>query len=145
MAKRGRTLHHRLQVLLAGRHQRRPRRRVRGLPQHHRQLARPLSRVQQGGAGCPRRADADIAHALLQKAKGFTHTDVKILQIEGGAEQVEYNRYFPPDTQAALFWLRNRRRKQWRELIQHEHTSVTDEKLRELEEAGIRARNAHRR
>ncbi len=90
-------------------------------------------------------ADADVAHALLQKAKGFTHTDVKILQIEGEAEQVEYNRYFPPDTQAAIFWLRNRRRKQWREVIEHEHSSVTEEKLRELEEAGIRARDAHRR
>ena len=90
-------------------------------------------------------ADADVAHALLQKAKGFTHKDVKILQIEGEARPVEYNRYFPPDTQAAIFWLRNRRRKQWRELIEHEHSSVTDEKLRELEEAGIRARDAHRR
>ena len=87
---------------------------------------------------------ADAAHALLQKAKGFTHKDVKILQLGGGAEQIEYNRYFPPDTQAAMFWLRNRRRKQWRERIEHEHT-VSDENLRELEEAGIRARNAHRR
>jgi hypothetical protein len=78
------------------------------------------------------------------RAKGFTHTDVKVLRTEAGSEQVEYNRYFPPDTQAAIFWLRNRRRKQWREVIEHEH-SVTDEKLRELEEAGIRARNAHRR
>jgi hypothetical protein len=89
-------------------------------------------------------ADADVALSLLQKAKGFAHIDVKVLQIEGDAKQVEYNRYFPPDTQAAIFWLRNRRRKQWRELIEHERT-VTDEKLRELEEAGIRARNAHRR
>jgi len=89
-------------------------------------------------------ADADVALALLHKAKGFTHTDVKVLRTEAGPEQVEYNRYFPPDTQAAIFWLRNRRRKQWREVIEHEHT-VTDEKLRELEEAGIRARNAHRR
>ena len=89
-------------------------------------------------------ADADVALALLHKAKGFTHTDVKVLRTETGPEQVEYNRYFPPDTQAAIFWLRNRRRKQWREVIEHEH-SVTDEKLRELEEAGIRARNAHRR
>ena len=89
-------------------------------------------------------ADADVALALLHKAKGFTHTDVKVLRTEAGPEQVEYNRYFPPDTQAALFWLRNRRRKQWRERIELEH-SVTDEKLRELEEAGIRARNAHRR
>ena len=89
-------------------------------------------------------ADADVAQALLHKAKGFTHTDVKILQIEGEARPVEYSRYFPPDTQAAMFWLRNRRRKQRRERIELEH-SVTDEKLRELEEAGIRARNAHRR
>jgi hypothetical protein len=90
-------------------------------------------------------ADADVAHSLLQKAKGFTHKDVKVLRGDSGAQEVEYNRYFPPDTQAAVFWLRNRRRKQWREVIEHEHTSVTDEKLRELEEAGIKARNAHRR
>jgi hypothetical protein len=89
-------------------------------------------------------ADADVAQALLHKATGFTHADVKILQIEGEAMPVEYSRYFPPDTQAAIFWLRNRRRKQWRERIELEH-SVTDEKLRELEEAGIRARNAPRR
>jgi hypothetical protein len=68
----------------------------------------------------------------------------EILQLEGEVKQIEYNRYFPPDTQAAMFWLRNRRHKQWRERIEHEH-SVTDDKLRELEEAGIRARNAHRR
>jgi hypothetical protein len=89
-------------------------------------------------------ADADVAQSLLHKAKGFTHKDVKVLLKDGAPEEVEYNRYFPPDTQAAIFWLRNRRRKQWREVIEHEHT-VTDEKLRELEEAGIRARNAHRR
>jgi DNA-binding HxlR family transcriptional regulator len=43
-----------------------------------------------------------------------------------------------------MFWLRNRRHKQWREQIELEH-SVTDEKLRELEEAGLRARNGARR
>ena len=89
-------------------------------------------------------ADADVAHSLHQQAKGFTHPDVKILAIEGEAQEIPYNRYFPPDRQAAIFWLRNRRRKQWREVIEHEH-SVTEEKLRELEEAGIRARNAYRR
>ncbi len=89
-------------------------------------------------------ADADVALSLLNKAKGFTHADVKVLQIEGEVQEVAYNRYFPPDRQAAIFWLRNRRREQWREVIEHEHT-ISDEKLRELEEAGIRARNAYRR
>ena len=89
-------------------------------------------------------ADTDVALSLLQKAKGFNHMDVKVLAIAGEAQEVEYNRYFPPDTQAAIFWLRNRRRKQWRERIEHEHT-ISDERLRELEEAGKRARNAYRR
>ena len=89
-------------------------------------------------------ADADVAVSLLQKAKGFTHPDVKVLAIAGVAQEVEYNRYFPPDTQAAIFWLRNRRRKQWCERIEHEH-SISDERLRELEEAGKRARDAYRR
>jgi hypothetical protein len=38
--------------------------------------------------------------------------DMKVLAIIGEAQEVAYNRYFPPDTQAAIFWLRNRRRKQ---------------------------------
>ena len=67
-------------------------------------------------------ADADVAQSFLHKAKGFTHADVKVLQIEGEAQEVADNRYFPPDTQAAIFWLRNHRRKQWREAIEHEHT-----------------------
>jgi hypothetical protein len=89
-------------------------------------------------------ADADVALSLLQKAKGFTHTDMKVLAIAGEAQEVEYNRYSPPDTQAAIFWLRNRRRKRWRERIEHEHT-ISYGRLRELEEAGKRARNAYRR
>jgi hypothetical protein len=78
------------------------------------------------------------------KGKGFTHPDMKVLCIDGEVQEVRYNRYFPPDTQAAMFWLRNRRRRQWRERIEHEHT-VSDDLLRELEEAGKKARNAHRR
>jgi hypothetical protein len=89
-------------------------------------------------------ADADVAVSLLQKAKGFTQADVKLLVVDGAVQEVPYDRYFPPDTAAATFWLRNRRHKQWRERIEHEHT-VSDEKFRELEEAGIRARNAQRR
>jgi hypothetical protein len=44
-------------------------------------------------------ADANVAHALLHKAKGFTHEDMKILQLEGETKPVEYNRYFPPARQ----------------------------------------------
>jgi hypothetical protein len=79
-------------------------------------------------------ADAEVAHSLHRQTLGFTHPDVKILVIEGEAQKIPYDRYFPPDRQAAIHWLRNRRRKQWREVIEHEHT-ISDEKLRELEAA----------
>jgi hypothetical protein len=38
-------------------------------------------------------ADADVAHALLQKAKGFTHEDVKILQLGGEPRPLEPGRH----------------------------------------------------
>src|SRR5258708_39849331 len=44
--------------------------------------------VQGGRAG----AGADVAHSLLHQAKGFTHADVKILQVDGAAEAVTYDR-----------------------------------------------------
>ena len=91
-----------------------------------------------------RRPCRRAATSPTHKAKDFTHADVKVLAIAGEVQEVPYNRYLPPDTQAAIFWLRNRRRKQWREVIEHEHT-ISDEKPKELEEAGIRARNAYRR
>jgi hypothetical protein len=65
-------------------------------------------------------ADADVAHSLHQQTKGFTHPDVKIVVIDGEVQEVPYNCYFPPDRQVAIFWLRNRRRQQWREVIVHE-------------------------
>lgn len=89
-------------------------------------------------------ADMDVAQSLLNKARGFTHPDVKVLKVDGAAEKVEFDRYFPPDTQAAVFWLRNRRRHQWRERIEHEH-SVSEDKFRELAESARKARDAHRR
>jgi len=84
-------------------------------------------------------ADADVALSLLHKAKGFTHTDVKVLRTEAGPEQVEYNRYFPPDTQAAIFWLRNRRRRTWREGPNDPSTPIDDIAL--LDAAGESVRH----
>jgi hypothetical protein len=63
-------------------------------------------------------ADADVALLAAAEGQGLHPIDVKVLQIEGDAKQVEYNRYFPPDSQAAILCSRNRRRKQWRELIE---------------------------
>ena len=85
-------------------------------------------------------ADANVADRLYARAVGFSHPAVKIFQSGGAPLEVPYTEHYPPDTQACVFWLRNRRRQDWREKIEHEHNASTD-MLAQLDAAGERARN----
>lgn len=66
-------------------------------------------------------ADATVADRLFRRATGYSHRAVKILAVARGnnmgsdIEQVPYIERYPPDTAAAIFWLKNRRPDQWRE------------------------------
>ena len=54
-------------------------------------------------------ADAEIAHALYHRAKGYSHDAVKIFNDKDtGVTQVPYTEHYPPDTAAAFIWLKNR-------------------------------------
>ena len=48
--------------------------------------------------------DAEVENALFKKATGFTGPDGK---------------YYPPDTTAQIFWLKNRKPEEWREKREH--------------------------
>lgn len=67
-------------------------------------------------------ADAEIAESLYHRAKGYSHEAVKIFPTGGevkdkegnitkGPLLVPYVEHYPPDTTAAIFWLKNRRGK----------------------------------
>ena len=60
-------------------------------------------------------ADAEIASKLYHRASGYSHDAVKIFQYEGQPVIVPYTEVFPPDTTAAIFWLKNRRPDLWRD------------------------------
>jgi transcriptional regulator with XRE-family HTH domain len=61
-------------------------------------------------------ADGVVEAALFQRATGYSHKAVKIFcSKEGLVTQVPYVEHYAPDTQAAMFWLRNRQPKRWRE------------------------------
>jgi hypothetical protein len=87
-------------------------------------------------------ADATVAERLYARAVGHSQTAVKIIQSGGQPLEVPYTEHYPPDVQACIFWLRNRRRSQWRERV--EGPQVEQDLLAELEAAGERARNARR-
>ena len=88
-------------------------------------------------------ADATVAERLYARAIGYSHPAVKIFQSGGEPVEVPYTEHYPPDVQACLFWLRNRRRQDWRDKIEPEQADVT-ELLAELDAAVERARNAKR-
>lgn len=65
-------------------------------------------------------ADAEVADKLYQRALGYSHGAVKIFQHQGVPLEVAYTEHYPPDTQAASLWLRNRQPKKWRDKVEGE-------------------------
>lgn len=73
-------------------------------------------------------ADYEVENALFKKAVGFTAVDRVVttrrtVEYEDGkrvkeiSEPIvtEVERYFPPDTTAQIFWLKNRKPQYWRD------------------------------
>lgn len=60
-------------------------------------------------------ADANVAESLYHRALGYSHPAVKIMTAGGAIEQVPYTEHYPPDTAAAIFWLKNRQPRKWRD------------------------------
>lgn len=61
------------------------------------------------------KADAIVAASLFKRANGFTAPDVHISTYEGQAIITPIEKYYPPDTTAAIFFLKNRRPAQFRD------------------------------
>lgn len=74
-------------------------------------------------------ADAEVAASLFHRAKGYSHDAVKIVaDAKLGIEHiVPYREHYPPDTAAAIFWLKNRQKDKWRDKIEHTGGSDPDD------------------
>jgi hypothetical protein len=76
-------------------------------------------------------ADGQVIKSLYQRATGYEHPDVDIrtVSVGGGISQIvetEIVKRYPPDTTAAIFWLKNRRPQEWRDRQEIDHTSKGD-------------------
>lgn len=67
------------------------------------------------------KADAEVAESLYHRAKGCSHPEDKVFLHEGKPVIVPGVKYYPPDTGAAMAWLKNRRPKDFRDT--HDFTS----------------------
>ena len=104
-------------------------------------------------------ADERVQRSLYQRALGLEYEKaqpVKLKRInydENGKKKSEeeyvqivmVREVIPPDTTAAIFWLKNRRSKEWRDVHKHEHgkagdfDQVTLEELNDFIEGEVRA------
>lgn len=60
-------------------------------------------------------ADSNVADRLYQRALGFEHDSEEIKVADGAVIRVPIRKIYPPDATAAIFWLKNRRSKEWRD------------------------------
>lgn len=56
-----------------------------------------------------------VEHCLFQRATGYQYPEDRIMQYEGKPVIVPTIKHVPPDVTAMIFWLKNRRPKQWRD------------------------------
>jgi len=87
--------------------------------------------------------DMVVADKLLARAMGYTHEGKKYVLHRGEEKELRHVVHYPPDVQACMFWLRNRRRRQWNERVQPPADSGPT--FEELEEASERVRQPYDR
>lgn len=81
------------------------------------------------------KADERVEHSLYKRAMGYTCEETDIRVIDGKIIKTQIVRTYPPDTTAMIFWLKNRKPKDWRDKRETEIsgslnlTDMTDDEL----------------
>lgn len=60
-------------------------------------------------------ADERVVRSLFERAIGYERDEVDVRVVGGEIVQTPLRKFYPPDTTAAIFWLKNRRSDEWRE------------------------------
>jgi hypothetical protein len=92
-------------------------------------------------------ADAEVAKSLNEKARGYRYTKMQPIKVkevtyENGKRIKEIERVeivpteevVPPDTVAGIFWLKNRRKINWRDRVETEHSGHVIHKFEDMDD-----------
>lgn len=69
-------------------------------------------------------ADDRVERSLYHRAIGYTFEAEEVFQYQGKIIRTKVIKHVPPDVTATIFWLKNRRREQWRDVHKHEFGPV---------------------
>lgn len=65
-------------------------------------------------------ADERVERSLFARANGYEHDEVDVRVVGQEIVQTPIRKFYPPDTTACIFWLKNRRPEDWRDKVQNE-------------------------
>lgn len=78
-------------------------------------------------------ADERVERSMFARATGYEHEEVDIRVVNGEIVQTPIRKYYPPDTTACIFWLKNRRKDTWRDktetTVTNRYESLSDSEL----------------
>jgi hypothetical protein len=84
-------------------------------------------------------ADDRVERSLYHKAVGYSFDSEKVFQHQGEIVRAKTREHVAPDTTAAIFWLKNRRRGEWRDKqdIEHDMTDKAAEAVKAASPADV--------
>src|SRR5262245_13359872 len=68
-------------------------------------------------------ADDRVERSLYSRAIGYDYIAEKASMTRHGQKTMRYRQHIPPDTAAAVWYLKNRRPDRWRDAHRHEHVT----------------------
>lgn len=75
-------------------------------------------------------ADAEVSASLYQRAVGYEHDDTALHVVDKVVVATPIRKIYPPETVAAIFWLKNRQLGKWRDKVEQD-VKVTHRTLAE--------------
>lgn len=67
-------------------------------------------------------ADSEVAYSLNRRARGYTCKETKVFCQDGEIIEHTIDKHYPPDTGAAMAWLKTRQPKRWPNKVEYEVT-----------------------
>jgi len=71
-------------------------------------------------------ADERVERSLFARALGYEHPEIDIRVVDKEIVQTPIIKHYPPDTTAAIFWLKNRKPAEWRDRQEIEHAGTVE-------------------
>lgn len=70
-------------------------------------------------------ADGKVVRSLYERATGYEHEDTYFASYQGTIIKETYTKHYPPDPTSMIFWLKNRKRAEWKDRFDnYEHEDI---------------------